>query len=87
MAKKVSKFLPPSHRSKTRPGTPPNASKKPAVIGSGRNRPAKNFDPITKTWHQESVANNSVQATASLTYIPKADANAANYRFVKTESA
>ena len=53
MAKKVSKFLPPSHRSKTRPGTPPNASKKPAVIGSGRNRPAKGYDPVTKTWHQK----------------------------------
>ncbi len=53
MAKKVSKFLPPSHRSKTRPGTSPNTSKKPAVIGSGRNRPAKGYDPVTKTWHQK----------------------------------
>ena len=49
---KNSKYPAPSHHSKTRPGTRPNASKKPAVPGSGRNRPAKGFDPQTKTWSQ-----------------------------------
>jgi len=49
---KISKYPSPSHHSKTRPGTKPNASKKPAVPGSGRNRPAKGYDPETKTWNQ-----------------------------------
>jgi len=36
--------------SKTRPGTQPtrrSASRKP-----GRNRPARGYDPVTKTWRQ-----------------------------------
>jgi len=37
---------------KTKVGTPPNASRKPRVPGSGRGRPAKGYDPETKTWNQ-----------------------------------
>jgi len=36
----------------TRPGTKPQSPRKPRVPGSGRNRPAKGYDPVTKTWHQ-----------------------------------
>jgi hypothetical protein len=36
----------------TKKGTPPNASWKPRVPGSGKNRPAKGYDPVTKTWYQ-----------------------------------
>jgi hypothetical protein len=36
----------------TKKGTLPNPSKKTAVPGTGRNRPAKGYDPVTKTWHQ-----------------------------------
>ena len=33
-----------------RKGTPPNQSKKNPIPGSGRNRPAKGFNQITKEW-------------------------------------
>jgi hypothetical protein len=33
---------------KTRKGTRPNPVKKAAVPGSGRNHPAKGFNPVTK---------------------------------------
>ncbi len=36
----------------TRKGTRPNDSKKRRVPGSGKNRPAKGYNPITKTWNQ-----------------------------------
>lgn len=49
---KQSKFTDPTGRSKTRKGTRPNDSKKPAVPGSGRNRPAKGYNPVSKTWNQ-----------------------------------
>ena len=55
MAKSTSKYELPKKRSKTRKGTRPNDSALPAVIGSGRNRPAKGYDPVTKTWHQKSA--------------------------------
>ena len=37
----------------TKKGTKPNPSKFPRVPGSGRNRPAKGYDPVTKTWHHD----------------------------------
>jgi hypothetical protein len=40
-------------RKTTRKGTRPNDSKKRPVIGSGRNRPADGYDPITKTWNHQ----------------------------------
>jgi len=53
MAKRLSKYPAPTHHSKTRPGTPPNPSKKLPVIGFGRNISAKGYDSVTKTWHQK----------------------------------
>jgi len=52
MAKKISKYPAPSHHSNTKPGTRPNASKKHGVPGTGRNRPAKGYNPITKDWER-----------------------------------
>jgi len=52
MAKKVSLYGTPTHHSRTRKGVKPNPPKKPAVPGTGRNRPAKGYDPVTKTWKQ-----------------------------------
>ena len=37
----------------TRPGTAPNEPRKARKPGSGRNRPAKGYDPVTKTWNQK----------------------------------
>jgi hypothetical protein len=51
MSKKVSIFEPEKGK-KTRKGTKPNTPAKPRVPGSGRNRPAKGYDPETKTWNQ-----------------------------------
>lgn len=53
MTKKMSNFVTPSHHSKTRKGTLPNNTAKSPVIGSGRNKPAKGYDPVTKTWNQK----------------------------------
>lgn len=53
MSKKISIYPIPSKQSRTRRGIRPNDSKKPATPGTGRNRPAKGFDPITKTWNQK----------------------------------
>lgn len=47
---KQSKYSSPSHHSRTRKGTRPNDSKKQPVPGSGRNRPAKNYNQDTKSW-------------------------------------
>jgi len=47
---KESDYPAPSKHSKTRKGTRPNDSKKLPVIGSGKNKPAKGFNPITKEW-------------------------------------
>ena len=47
------KYAAPTKASRTTAGTRPNDSAKPAVPGSGKNRPAKGFDPITKTWNQD----------------------------------
>jgi hypothetical protein len=38
----------------TRKGTKPNESSQPRKIGSGRNIPAKGFNPETKTWDTQS---------------------------------
>jgi hypothetical protein len=38
----------------TRSGTRQNEPRKPRKPGIGRNRPAKGYDPVTKTWHQNS---------------------------------
>lgn len=38
------------NHSKTRPGTIPNSRSK--TFKPGRNRPAKGYDPVTKTWKQ-----------------------------------
>ena len=42
----------PTSHSKTRKGVRPNDSKKPPVIGSGKNKPCKYYNMATKTWHQ-----------------------------------
>lgn len=53
MAKKNSVFSNTGGKSsKTRKGIRPNDSKKSPVIGSGRNRPAKGYNPATKEWNQ-----------------------------------
>jgi hypothetical protein len=36
----------------TKKGTKQNPPRKAKVPGSGRGRPAKGYDPVTKTWHQ-----------------------------------
>ena len=39
----------PKKNSRTKPGTPPSESRKPRKP-STRNKPAKGYDPVTKTW-------------------------------------
>lgn len=36
----------------TKRGVVPSTPAKPKVPGSGRNRPAKGYDQVTKTWNQ-----------------------------------
>ena len=36
----------------TKAGVKPNSPSKPKVPGSGRNRPTKGYDPVTKTWNR-----------------------------------
>jgi hypothetical protein len=43
----------PTHRSRSRKGTIPNTAKKQPIAGSGRNRPAKGYNQVTKTWEQD----------------------------------
>lgn len=40
-------------RQTMKPGTTPPPGKSLPVVGSGRNRPAKGFNQITKKWEQE----------------------------------
>ena len=49
---KSSKYAPPSHRSNTKPGTPPNPSAKTPTPGSYKGKPSSHYDPATKTWNQ-----------------------------------
>jgi hypothetical protein len=45
----------PRPKGQTRKGTKPNNPKKPAVPGTGRNKPAKGYNPVTKEWHQVKI--------------------------------
>ena len=49
---KSSKFVQPSHRSNTKPGTPPNPSAKVPTWPSNKNKSCKYYDVETKTWNQ-----------------------------------